>query len=70
MDRVALVLVILGAVNWLVIGLFNVDLIATIFGGQEVVFSRIVYSLIGLAGLWCISLLFKRRRAHAFDDVE
>lgn len=59
-DKTALTLVIIGAINWLLIGLFQFDLVAAIFGGQTSAFSRIIYSLVGLAGLWCITLLFKR----------
>ena len=61
LDRVALILVIIGALNWGMIGLFGLDLVAFICGGQMAVFSRIIYSLVGLAGLWCISLLFRER---------
>lgn len=60
-DRIALVLVIIGALNWGAIGLFGLDLVAFICGGQMAVLSRIVYSLVGLAGLWCVSLLFRER---------
>ena len=59
-DKTALTLVIIGALNWLLIGLFKYDLVAAIFGGQTAALSRIVYVLVGLAGLWCITLLFKR----------
>lgn len=58
MDKTALILVIIGALNWLLVGLFQFDLVATIFGGQQSMLSRIVYSLVGLAGLWCIKLVF------------
>ncbi len=58
-DRIALALTVIGALNWGSIGLFQFDLVAWIGGGQDAVFSRIVYSLVGLAGLWCISLLFR-----------
>ncbi len=61
MDRFALVLVILGAVNWLLVGLFQFDFVSFIFGGQAMLLSRIVYSVIGLAGLWSITLLFRQR---------
>lgn len=61
MDRVALVLVIVGALNWLLVGLFNFDLVAAIFGGQQSFLSRIVYSLVGLAGIYSMSLLFRDR---------
>lgn len=65
MDKFALVLVIIGAINWLLIGVFQFDLVAAIFGGQDAAFSRIIYSLVGLGGLYCISFLF---RTHT--DVE
>jgi len=61
LDNVALVLVIIGALNWGSIGLFGVDLVATIFGGQTALVSRIIYTIVGLAGLWSISLLFKEK---------
>lgn len=71
MDNTALVLAILGAINWGSIGLFGVDLVALLCGGQTAVLSRIIYTVIGLAGLWCITLLFKEKlpvkdtRAHS-----
>jgi uncharacterized membrane protein YuzA (DUF378 family) len=61
MDRLALVLVIVGALNWLLIGLFQFDLVAAIFGGQDAMLSRVVYTLVGIAGIWSISLLFRDR---------
>ncbi len=63
-DRIALLLVIIGAVNWGAIGLFQFDLVAWIFGGQAAIVSRIIYTLVALAGAWCISLLFRRREAE------
>ena len=62
LDRIALILVTIGALNWGAIGLFQFDLVAWIFGGQSAVLSRIVYGLVGLAGLWCITLLFRKNR--------
>ena len=59
MDTVALILVIIGALNWGSIGLFGFDIVAAIFGGQLALFSRIIYTLVGLAGLWSITMLFK-----------
>ncbi|MEW6661097.1 MAG: DUF378 domain-containing protein [Bacillota bacterium] len=58
-DRIALVLVIIGALNWLLVGTLRVDVVAFLFGGQEAIISRLVYSIIGLAGIWTISLLLK-----------
>ncbi len=59
LDRLALVLMIIGALNWLLVGLFNYDLVAAIFGGNTSLVSRIVYTIVGIAGLYGISLLFR-----------
>lgn len=61
MDRLALILVIVGALNWGLISLFQFDLVASLFGGQSAFLSRIVYGLVGLAGLYSITLLFRER---------
>ena len=61
LDRISLVLVIVGAVNWGAIGLFQFDLVSWLFGGQDAILSRIIYTLVALAGIWCISLLFRER---------
>ena len=61
MDRLALILVIVGALNWLLVGLFQFDLVASLFGGQDALLSRIVYTLVGVAGIWSIRLLFRER---------
>ena len=58
-DRIALILVIIGALNWGSVGLFAFDCVALICGGQMAVLSRIIYALVGIAGLWCITLLFR-----------
>lgn len=63
MDTVALVLMIIGALNWGLVGLFQFDLVASIFGGMSSVVARIIYTLIGLAGIWGISLMFRRNRS-------
>ncbi len=63
LDRIALVLAIIGALNWGLVGLFRFDLVAYLFGGQTAGVSRIIYTLVGLAGIWCISLLFRQREA-------
>ena len=60
-DKIALLLVIIGAVNWGLVGVFQFDLVASIFGGQGALISRIIYTLVGAAGLWSISLLFRDR---------
>ena len=61
LDRIALLLVVVGALNWGIIGLFGLDLVAFICGGQMAVISRVIYAVVGLAGLWCVSLLFRER---------
>jgi uncharacterized protein len=63
LDKTALGLVIVGALNWLLVGVFKWDLVAAIFGGQTASLSRIVYSLVGLAGLYCLKLLALPDRA-------
>ena len=64
MDIVSLILVIIGAVNWGLVGFARFDLVAWIFGGQTAGFSRIIYALVGLAGRWCITLLFRRKESR------
>ena len=68
MDRIALVLTIIGALNWGSIGLFQFDIVAWICGGQDALVSRIIYTLVALAGVWCISLLFRAR--ERFTSIE
>lgn len=63
MDTIALILSIIGSLNWGLVGIFQFDLVAWLFGSQGALLSRIVYGVIGLAGLWCISLLFRRTTA-------
>ena len=64
LDRIALLLVIIGALHWGSIGLFQFDLVAWIGGGMDGLIARIIYTVVAIAGVWCISLLF-RRRVHA-----
>ena len=61
MDRFSLLLVIIGAINWGLVGLFQFDLIAFLFGGQAALVSRVLYTIVGAAGLWSISMLFSPR---------
>ncbi len=61
LDRIALILTIVGALNWGSIGLFSFDIVAWICGGQGAVLARIIYTVVALAGIWCISLLFRPR---------
>lgn len=58
LKRIALGLVIIGAVNWGLIGFFQFDLVAAIFGGQNAALSRVIYSLVGISGLYCLTMLF------------
>ena len=63
LDKIALILAIIGGLNWGSIGLFRFDIVAALFGGQTSMVSRIIYALVGLAALWCISLLFRDIRS-------
>ncbi len=66
-DRIALILNIIGGINWGLIGIFRFDLVAYLFGGQTATVSRVIYTLVGLAAIWCITLLFRR---HDYEDDE
>lgn len=61
LDRLALLLVIIGALNWGSIGLFQFDLVAWIGGGMDGLLARIIYTVVAIAGIWCVSLLFRQR---------
>ena len=61
MDRIALIIAVIGALNWGSIGLFGFDIVAWIGGGADTLFSRIVYTVVALAGIWCVTLLFRTR---------
>ena len=63
-DKLALLLAIIGALNWGGIGLFGFDTVAFLCGGQLALLYRIIYALVGLAGLWCVTLLFRTDEAH------
>ena len=65
MDMVALILAVVGCVNWGLVGLFQFDLVAWLFGGTGSLLSRILYTLVGFAGLWCITFFFRKA---AFRD--
>ncbi len=64
LNKISLALVIIGAINWLTIGLFGFDCVGALFGGQMSIISRIVYTLVGLAGLWCLTILFTPMEHH------
>ncbi len=68
MDTIALILSIIGSLNWGLVGLFRFDLVAWLLGGQTSILSRIVYALVGLAGIWCVSLLFRRNVLAERDE--
>lgn len=59
LDKIALIILIIGGINWGSIGLFQFDIIAWIFGGQGAIVSRIIYTLVALSAIWCFSLLFR-----------
>lgn len=61
LDRIALLLTVIGGINWGLVGIFRFDLVAWICGGQDAIIARIVYTLEGIAALWCISLIFRDR---------
>ena len=67
-DRISLLLVIIGALNWGSVALFQLDLVAYLFGGSDAMISRIVYALVALGGIWCISLLFREPSARQIRD--
>lgn len=62
MDTLALIISIIGCINWGLVGICQFDLVAWLFGGQDAIFSRIIYTVVGLAGLWLITLLFRRAK--------
>lgn len=69
MNTIALLLVIIGALNWGSIGIFGFDLVAALFGGQMAILSRIIFTLVGIAGLWAISFFFKERPIVEHNDT-
>ena len=68
LDKTALTLTIIGALNWGSIGIFQFDIVAWLFGGQGAMLSRIVYTLVALAGIWCISLLIRDTEATRITE--
>lgn len=67
MDTICLILSIIGSLNWGLVGIFQFDLVAWLFGGSNALISRIIYTLIGLAGLWCVTLLFRKGQKRMED---
>ena len=65
-DKIALILLVIGGINWGLVGIFELDLVAYLFGGAASVVSRMIYILVALSAVWCISFLFRDRSpAHA-----
>lgn len=69
LDKIALALLIIGGLNWLLVGLFEFDLVATLFGGQTSIISKIVYILVGLSALYCIKYFGYTTRSGYRDDT-
>ena len=69
-DKIALIILLIGGINWGSVGIFQFDIVAWICGGQSGVVSRIIYILVGLAAVWCISLLFRRSGREARRTAE
>ena len=63
-DKLALVLVIIGALNWGLIGIFQIDAVAWLFGGQAALISRVVYTLVAAGGIWSFTFLFRDEPMH------
>lgn len=68
LDKIAMIIAIIGGINWGSIGLFRFDIVAWIFGGQNMLISRIIYTIVGLSALWCISLLFRTSDDTVYDE--
>ena len=69
-DKLALILLIVGGVNWGLVGIFDLDLVAFVFGGAGTVLARAVYILVAISAVWCISFLFRRNEELAVRTVE
>ncbi len=69
MDRIALILAIIGGLNWGLVGIFRFDLVAYLFGGQTASVSRVIYTLVGLAAIWCIYLLFREENTQTIFNA-
>ncbi|MFA6947829.1 MAG: DUF378 domain-containing protein [Eubacteriales bacterium] len=69
LDKTALTLLIVGGINWGSVGLFRFDIVGWLFGGQSSLISRIIYTVVGLSALWCISLLFRHNTVVTNDDT-
>lgn len=68
LDKIALTLLIIGGLNWGSVGIFQFDIVAWICGGQTGIVSRVIYIIVGLAAIWCISLLFRENSNRVVSD--
>ncbi|MCI6496776.1 MAG: DUF378 domain-containing protein [Anaeromassilibacillus sp.] len=69
-DKIALALLIIGGINWGCIGIFNFDIVGSLFGGQSSAISRIIFVIVGLCAVWCISLLFRDNALSSGNDTD
>ena len=69
LDRIALIILVIGGINWGSIGLFQFDIVGWIFGGQGAILSRIIYTLVALSAIWCISLMFRENELIESADI-
>ncbi|MCR4794477.1 MULTISPECIES: DUF378 domain-containing protein [Ruminococcus] len=69
-DKLALILLIIGGINWGLVGIFEFDMVAWLFGGADSVISRAVYILVAISAVWCISLLFRRDEELAVQNID
>lgn len=69
-DKIALALLIIGGINWGSIGIFNFDIVGSLFGGQSSALSRIIFVIVGLCAVWCISLLFRNNAVSGSGDPD
>lgn len=69
-NKIALIISIIGAVNWGSVGLFKFDIVAWIFGGQASIGARLIYVVVFAAGLWCISLFFQKEHDYITEHVQ
>lgn len=69
MDRIALILTVIGSLNWGLVGLFQFDAVAWLCGGSATLLARIIYTVVALAGIWCISLIFRPDEVREGENV-
>ena len=69
MDRIALILTVVGGVNWGLVGIFRFDLVAWLCGGQATILARVIYTLVAVCALWCMALIFRAREEVREESV-